>query len=103
MIFIEAKPFTRKWPEYLTENELREFQNYLLETPDAGDVIKNAGGIRKVRWKIKGSGKRGGLRVIYFWQVSNSQIYLLFIYRKNEYEDLSKEEYTQLKKVVERW
>lgn len=103
MIFVEAKPFTRRWQNYLTEEELREFQNYLLETPDAGDVVKNTGGIRKVRWKTKGSGKRGGLRVIYFWHISDSHIYLLFIYQKNEFEDLSKDEYTLLKKVVERW
>jgi hypothetical protein len=103
MIFVEAKPFTRRWPDYLTEDELREFQNYLLEAPDAGDVVKNTGGIRKVRWKLKGSGKRGGLRVIYYCHVQDSQIYLLFIYQKNEFEDLSKDEYTQLKKVVERW
>jgi hypothetical protein len=54
MIFVEAKPFTRRCPDYLTEDELREFQNYLVETPDAGDVIKNTGGLRKIRWKLKG-------------------------------------------------
>ena len=72
--FVEAKSFTRRWPDYLTEDELREFQNYLLETPDAGDVIKDPGGIHKVRWKQKGSGKRGGLRIIYFWQVTGGHI-----------------------------
>lgn len=103
MIFVEAKPFTRRRPDYLTEEELREFQNYLLETPDAGDLVKNTGGIRKIRWKIKGSGKRGGLRVIYYWHVPDSHIYLLFLYLKNEFEDLSKDEYSLLKKLVERW
>lgn len=49
MIFVEAKPFTRRCPDYLTEDELREFQNYLVETPDAGDMIKNTGRLRKVR------------------------------------------------------
>lgn len=103
MIFVESKPFTRRRPDYLTEEELREFQNYLLETPDAGDVVKNTGGIRKVRWKIKGGGKRGGLRILYYWHVPDSHIYLLFLYLKNECEDLTKDEYTLLKKVVERW
>ena len=60
-LFVEAKPFSRKWPNYLTEDELRKFQNYLLETPAAGEIIKGAGGIRKVRWNVAGGGKRGGL------------------------------------------
>lgn len=103
VMFVEAKSFSRRWPDYLTEDELREFHNYLLETPDAGDVIKDTGGIRKIRWKTKGSGKRGGVRIIYFWQVPDGQIYLLTIYQKNEFEDLTKDEYKLLKKVVERW
>lgn len=103
VIFVEAKSFSRRWPDYLSEDELREFQNFLLEVPDAGDVIKDTGGIRKIRWKTKGSGKRGGMRIIYFWQVPDGQIYLLTIYRKNEFEDLTKNEYKLLKKAVERW
>jgi hypothetical protein len=74
VMFVEAKPFTRKWPQYLTEDGFREFQEYLLENPDAGDVVKNTGGIRKIRWKAKGSGKRGGLRIIYFRQVPGGHI-----------------------------
>lgn len=103
MIFVEAKPFTRRRQDYLTEEEYREFQNYLLDFPDAGDVVRNTGGIRKVRWKAKGSGKRGGLRIIYYWHVSDSHVYLLFIYQKNEFEDLSIDEYALLRKAVERW
>ena len=103
MIFVEAKPFSRRFPDYLTEEELREFQNYLLETPDAGDLVKHTGGIRKVRWKLKGIGKRGGLRIIYFWHVLDSHIYLLLIFQKNEFEDLEKDEYAALKTIVERW
>jgi hypothetical protein len=103
MIFVEAKPFTRRLPDYLTDDEFRKFQNYLIETPDTGDVVPHTGGIRKVRWRLKGSGKRGGLRIIYFWHVLDSHIYLLFIYQKNEFEDLEKDEYAALKSIVERW
>ena len=103
MIFVEAKPFTRRLPDYLTDDEYREFQNYLIETPDTGDVVPHAGGIRKVRWKLKRSGKRGGLRIIYYWHVLDSHIYLLFLYQKNEFEDLEKDEYAALKSIVERW
>ena len=103
MIFVEAKPFTRRLPDYLTDDEYREFQNYLIKAPYTGDVVQNTGGIRKVRWKLKGSGKRGGLRIIYYWHVPDSHIYLLFIFQKNEFEDLEKDEYTALRSIVERW
>jgi len=102
-LFVEAIPFSRKWPNYLTEDELRKFQNYLLETPDAGEIVKGAGGIRKVRWNVAGGGKRGGLRIIYYWKTSLDQIYLLTIYRKNELADLTSADYKLLKQAVERW
>jgi mRNA-degrading endonuclease RelE of RelBE toxin-antitoxin system len=102
-LFVEAKPFSRKWPNYLTEDELRKFQNYLLVTPDAGEIVKGAGGIRKVRWNVAGGGKRGGLRIIYYWKTSLDQIYLLTIYRKNELADLTPADYKFLKQAVERW
>lgn len=66
-------------------------------------MIKDTGGFRKIRWKTNGSGKRGGVRIIYFWQVPDGHIYLLTIYQKNEFGDLTKDEYKLLKKVVERW
>ena len=102
-LFVEAKPFTRKRPNYLTEDEYREFQNYLLESPDAGEIVKGTGGIRKIRWNVAGSGKRGGLRIIYYWKTSLDQIYLLMVYRKNELADLTPAEYKLLKLAVERW
>ena len=90
-------------PNYLTEDELRVFQNYLLETPDAGEIVKGSGGIRKIRWKVAGGGKRGGLRIIYYWKTSQKHIYLLTIYRKNELADLTPAEYDLLRRAVERW
>jgi mRNA-degrading endonuclease RelE of RelBE toxin-antitoxin system len=103
VMFVESRSFSRRWQKYLTEDELRDFQNYLMKFPDAGDIIKNSGGLRKIRWKLKGSGKRGGLRIIYFLRVPEQYIFLLTIYSKNEMEDLTQEEYRLLKKVVERW
>jgi mRNA-degrading endonuclease RelE of RelBE toxin-antitoxin system len=102
-LFIEAKPFTRKWPNCMTEAEFREFQNYLLESPDAGEIVKGTSGIRKIRWNVAGGGKRGGLRIIYYWKTSLDQIYLLTVYRKNELADLTPADYKLLKLAVERW
>ncbi|MDO9318437.1 MAG: type II toxin-antitoxin system RelE/ParE family toxin [Gammaproteobacteria bacterium] len=55
-----------------------------LESPDAGEIIKGSGGVRKVRWASTGSGKRGGLRVIYYWKNASHEIWMLTLYSKSE-------------------
>jgi len=84
MIFIETTTFTKLLPEYLTDDEYRLFQWYLLLNPESGDLIRGSGGVRKVRWGQKGKGKRGGIRIIYFWKKSDNEIWLLTLYSKNE-------------------
>jgi len=56
----------------------------LLQWPDAGVIIRGTGGVRKVRWRISGKGKRGGIRIIYYWHVSQDEIWLLTVYGKRE-------------------
>jgi len=70
MIFVEATLFTKKVKDYLNDEQYRALQNSLMEDPAAGDLIPGAGGLRKVRWSSKGKGKRGGVRIIYYWQKS---------------------------------
>ncbi|MDP1930865.1 MAG: transcriptional regulator [Gammaproteobacteria bacterium] len=84
MIFIETSVFTKLLPNYLTDEEYRGLQCYLLEDPDAGRIIKGSGGVRKVRWASTGSGKRSGLRVIYYWKNANHEIWMLTLYSKSE-------------------
>ena len=74
----------------------------LAQQPDVGSIIPGGGGLRKVRWSIKGKGKRGGSRVIYYWFVEDESILMLFIFKKNERSDLTKEQVKQLRTVVER-
>ncbi len=64
VVFIETPIFTADVKSILSDDDYRELQTYLSDNPDAGDVIKDAGGLRKIRWKAKGKGKRGGARVI---------------------------------------
>lgn len=71
-----------------------------MTAPDAGPVMRQSGGIRKLRWGEDGSGKRGGLRIIYFQQRSANRIYLLTVYRKSEMSDLSKADMRVLKALV---
>jgi len=87
----------------LSDEEYREFQLYLAENPTAGDVIKETGGLRKVRWASGGKGKRGGVRVIYYHKLSESQIRLLVIYKKGIKDDLSADERRALRALNERW
>jgi len=84
MIFIETSLFTKLLPNYLSEDEYRSLQWYLLEHPEAGDIIRGSGGARKIRWSQEGKGKRGGVRIIYYWKKSVYEIWLLTIYSKSE-------------------
>lgn len=84
MIFIETSTFTKQLPNYLTDEEYRGLQSYLLQIPDAGRIIKGSGGVRKIRWASKGTGKSGGIRVIYYWKNTNHEIWMLTLYSKSE-------------------
>ena len=91
MLFVETSLFTAQLARYLSDDEYRQLQTYLVAHPDAGDVIRGSGGIRKVRWAARGRGKSGGVRVIYYWATAAAQIYLLTIYAKSERSDIDRE------------
>jgi len=101
MVIIETSIFTRQVQELLSDEEYRELQIALVQRPNAGAVIAGSGGLRKLRWATKGKGKRGGSRVIYYWAVTQDQLLMLFIYRKSEQEDLTREQLKTLKKIIE--
>ncbi len=84
MIFIEASTFTRLLPNYLNDDEYRGLQTYLMQKPDAGNIVRGSGGVRKVRWAIDGKGKSGGVRIIYYWKRPDNEIWMLTIYSKSE-------------------
>jgi hypothetical protein len=74
--------------------------NFIAANPDAGDVIPETGGVRKVRWRRGGSGKRGGARVIYFYHDSNRPLYLLLVYAKAHREDMTLDEKRTMRKFA---
>ncbi len=84
MIFIETTIFTKLLPKYLSDDEYRALQWYLLIYPDAGDLVRGSGGVQKVRWAPEGKGKSGGIRVMYYWKKSVKEIWLLTLYSKSE-------------------
>ena len=98
--FIETPTFTRLITKVMDDDEYSKLQLALACRPDLGNVIPGGGGIRKLRWAGSGRGKRGGLRVIYYWQTADDQVWLLVAYPKNEKEDLSRDELKELKRLV---
>ena len=97
MVFVETTLFTKLLGDYLADDEYRQLQAHLIARPDAGVVIRGSGGVRKVRWRTGGKGKSGGVRVIYYWAVSDAQIFFLTLYAKAEKDDLSA---ADLKRIV---
>lgn len=81
--FIESSLFSRMVYDYLSESDYIAFQQFLLENPEAGDVVQGSGGVRKVRWARAGTGKSGGVRVCYYTRNAAGQILLLVIYAKS--------------------
>jgi len=101
MVIIETPVFTKRLTAILSEETYRLLQMHLLNKPDSGKVIKGSGGLRKLRWFAKGHGKSGGVRIIYYWFAARDTILLLFVYAKNERDDLTPGQLEQLKRVVE--
>lgn len=101
MEFIETPLFAKAVRGLLSDDELGLLQMNLSLYPGAGAVIPGSGGLRKLRWMAGGRGKRGGLRIIYYWITAGHQIYLLYAYRKNRQEDLTAEEIRYLRSLLE--
>lgn len=100
MVIFETSLFTKKIGTVLNDEEYRALQNVLVEMPGSGDIIQGSGGIRKIRWGASGRGKRGGVRVIYYWATQHDQIFMLYAYSKNEQDDLTKDQLSVLREVV---
>lgn len=88
LTIIESPQFTRLWPDYWSENEYAEFAAFLAIHPEAGDIVSGSGGCRKIRWTRTGSGKRGGVRVIYTARLACGALVLLTIYSKGAQENI---------------
>jgi mRNA-degrading endonuclease RelE of RelBE toxin-antitoxin system len=101
MVIVETSVFTRRIGEFLADEEYRKLQGALADRPAAGRIISGSGGLRKVRWAPAGRGKRGGVRIIYYWAVAEEKLLMLLIYAKNERDDLSAEQLRILRGIIE--
>jgi hypothetical protein len=103
MEFIEAPAFTRHLPSYLNDDEYQALQVELGENPEAGDLMPGTGGFRKMRWADvrRSKGRRGGIRIIYYYFRSDDQIWLMAAYDKSEASDLTAKQKKALKTAIE--
>lgn len=100
MEFIETSVFTKQIQQMLSEDSYRLLQEEIVLNPQVGDLIPAGGGIRKLRFALPGKGKRGGARLIYYWQSSRDKTYMLLAYSKNAKQNLSPEQVAILKVLV---
>jgi hypothetical protein len=98
---VETSLFQKQWPVYWTEEERGEFAAYIAAEPEAGVVVKESGGIRKVRWKRQGTGKSSGVRVIFFARTEAEEVVLLTLYAKSETDNLKGPVLKEIRRALE--
>jgi len=98
---VETSLFVRQWPLYWTEDERGRFAAFLADHPFAGSVVPGSGGLRKVRWGRGGSGKSGGVRVIYFTRTAEGAIVLLTIYAKSTTDNITGTKLREIRRALE--
>lgn len=100
MEIFETSVFTKQITRLISDEVYRQLQRSLVVNPLAGVLIENSGGLRKLRGRIEGRGKRGGIRVIYYYMTSDNKVFMLVAYDKRKKDDLTKKQLAILKKIV---
>jgi len=101
MEIIETSFYTKSITKLFTDEEYQKLQNYLVQYPKSGDVIKGSGGLRKLRWELKNKGKSGGVRNIYYYFENKDTILMVFVYEKNKKDNLTQKEINILKQIIQ--
>jgi hypothetical protein len=100
MRFVETPAFTTGLRRNLDDEEYRALQLSLVLRPDQGALIPGGAGLRKLRWRAEGRGKRGGLRIIYYWAPTDDTCFLVYLFAKNEQGDLTRDQLKLLARVA---
>ena len=106
MVFIETSVFSRQIRDLISDEHFGVLQEWITASPTAGDLIKGSKGCRKLRWNTAATGKRGGIRVIYYWMKEYDRVLLLLAYAKSRTDDLSQAQIKILGELVKlelRW
>jgi len=101
VLILETAVFSRRVEDLLGPENYRLLQLRLAADPEAGRVIPGTGGLRKIRWRAAARGKRGGVRVIYYWAGARDSILMLMVFAKNERSDLNSIQKSTLRRIVE--
>jgi mRNA-degrading endonuclease RelE of RelBE toxin-antitoxin system len=99
--FIETMLFTQLVREYLSDEEYQQVQLEIIRNPGLGSVIRGSGGVRKVRWRASGRGKRGGYRIIYFVRRPKGEVWMLTIYPKSIRDSIPAQLLRQIRQEIE--
>ncbi len=102
MLIVETPIFTKRVTRVMDDEQYRLLQESLVRTPEVGRIIPGSGGLRKLRWAGSGRGKRGGIRLIYYWFPKQDRVLMLFLFAKNEQADLTVQQLRTLRLVVEK-
>ncbi len=100
MEIFETSVFSKQITRLISDEDYQQLQRVLVINPLAGALIKNSGGLRKLRWRSEGTGKSGGIRVIYYYVTADNQIFMLVAYEKSKKDDLTKKQLASLRKLV---
>ena len=98
---VESPIFQKLWPLYWDEDERGEFASHVAANPDEGVVIRGSGGVRKIRWSRPGTGKSGGVRVVYLVRTERGEVYLLTMFTKSEKENLPVEVLKEIRRALQ--
>jgi hypothetical protein len=101
MRFVETPVFTTAVTSLLSDEEYRQLQIALLIRPSQGALIRGGGGLRKLRWGARGRGKRGGVRIVYYWHPAEEVLYMLLIYAKSDQDDVTPSQFRVLRRLVQ--
>lgn len=98
---VESPIFQKLWPLYWDEDERAEFAAYIAANPETGDLIRGSGGVRKVRWSRPGTGKSGGVRIVYVVRTQEGEVYLLTLFAKSTQENIPLAVLKEIRRVLE--
>ena len=100
MTVVETGEFVKRVKPLMSDEERAELVAFVGANPEAGEIMPDTGGVRKIRWGLEGKGKRGGARVVYYYHNERLPVFLLSAYAKNQRANLTQAEKNSMKRLT---